>query len=110
VCAAFGVAADELEMLGSGDGAVWRGGDVVLKPVPSPAEAAWVAQTLDTLRVEGVRLARPVRASDGRWVVAGWSACRHVTGRHEPRHDEVVAVSLRLHRATARLSDRKSVV
>jgi len=50
-----------------------------------------------------VRLARPLRSSDGRWVVAGWSATRFVAGRSEPRHDEVVAVSLRLHRATAGL-------
>jgi len=102
VCAAFGVRGEQLELLDSG-GPVWRGGDVVLKPVASTAEAAWVAQTLDALEVEGVRLARPLRSSDGRWVVAGWSAARHLAGRHEPRHDEVVAVSLRLHRATASL-------
>lgn len=51
--------------------------------------------------VDGVRLARPVRSSDGRWVVGGWAASRHVPGVPEPRHDEVVAASLRLHAATA---------
>jgi uncharacterized protein (TIGR02569 family) len=104
VCAAFGVRPEELEPLHDvGDGAGWRGGEVVLKPVPSPAEAAWVAQILDGLHVPGLRLARPLRSSDGRWVVAGWTASRHVAGRLKPRHDEVVEVSLRLHRATARL-------
>ncbi|HEY3258842.1 MAG TPA: TIGR02569 family protein [Pseudonocardiaceae bacterium] len=105
VCAAFGVGAEQLRPLSgdAGTGPLWRAGEVVLKPVPSPAEAAWVAQTLDALRVDGVRLARPLRSSDGRWVVAGWSAARYVAGRSEPRHDEVVAVSLRLHRATAHL-------
>ena len=111
MCAAFGVSVEDLEPLhdigggssGSGAVPVWRGGEVVLKPVPGPAEAAWVAQTLDALQVDGVRVARPLRSSDGRWVVAGWSATRFVAGRTEPRHDEVVAVSLRLHRATASL-------
>ena len=105
VCAAFGVRSDELRLIDSGSTRrVWRAGEVVLKPVPSTAEAAWVAQTMDALEVEGVRLARPLRSSDGRWVVAGWSATRHVAGRSEPRHDEVVAVSLRLHLATAHLT------
>jgi uncharacterized protein (TIGR02569 family) len=44
-----------------------------------------------------------VRASDGRWVVGGWAAFRHLDGRAEPRYDEVVAASLRLHKATADL-------
>lgn len=104
VCAAFGVRGERLELLEGGTGGpVWRCGEVVLKPVASPAEAAWVAQTLDVLEVDGVRLARPLRSSDGRWVVAGWAATRYVAGRPEPRHDEVVAVSLRLHKATANL-------
>jgi len=104
VCAAYGVRPEQLRPLDGGSGGpVWRAGAVVLKPVPSAAEAAWVAQTLDVLDVEGVRLARPLRSSDGRWVVAGWSATRFMAGRSEPRHDEVVAVSLRLHRATADL-------
>jgi len=100
---AFGVREEQLRLLAGGCGPVWRGGDVVLKPVPSAAEAAWVAQTMDVLEVEGVRVPRPVRSSDGRWVVSGWTATRYLAGRAEPRHDEVVAVSLRLHAATAHL-------
>jgi uncharacterized protein (TIGR02569 family) len=84
-------------------GSMWRCGDVVLKPVDSAAQAAWVAQTLDSLQVEDIRLARPLRSSDGRWVVGGWSATRYLSGQAEPRHDEVVAASLRLHAATAGL-------
>jgi uncharacterized protein (TIGR02569 family) len=104
VCAAFGVRAEYLRPLEVGfGGPVWRSGDVVLKPVPDTAEAAWVARTMETLEVSGVRLARPLRSSDGRWVVGGWAAMRYVSGRSEPRYDEVVAVSLHLHRATASL-------
>ncbi|GGM42305.1 TIGR02569 family protein [Longimycelium tulufanense] len=84
-------------------GPAWLCGEVVLRPASNPAEAAWIAQTLDALRVPDLRLARPLRSTDGRWVVAGWSATRHLEGRPEPRHDEVIAVSLRLHGATADL-------
>lgn len=101
MCAAFGIKNVELTPLDRG---VWRAGDVVLKPAGDYAAAAWVAQTLDTLEVDGVRLPRPVRGTDGRWVVAGWVAMRRLSGRHEPRHDEVVDISLRLHRATAGLT------
>ncbi|HEU0087511.1 MAG TPA: TIGR02569 family protein [Pseudonocardiaceae bacterium] len=101
VRAAFGVWEETPELLPHGP--VWRCGDVVLRPVEAAAQAAWVAQTLDALHAEGLRLARPLRSSDGRWVVGGWSATRYLEGRCEPRHDEVIAVSLRLHAATAGL-------
>jgi uncharacterized protein (TIGR02569 family) len=79
----------------------WRYGDVVLSPVVDHARAAWSAGVRETLQVEGVRMARPVRSTDGRWVVSGWSADTYLTGEPEPRHDEVVAVAGRLHAATA---------
>jgi uncharacterized protein (TIGR02569 family) len=103
VCAAFGVRHGDLEPLTGGGGPLWRADRVVLKPVVDTAEAAWIAHTLDTIEVDAVRLARPLRSSDGRWVVGGWTAVRHVAGGTQPRHDEMVAVSLRLHQATAAL-------
>lgn len=103
VCAAFGVQPGDLEELPGVGAPVWQAGGVLLRQVADTAEAAWVAQTMDALVVHAVRLARPLRSSDGRWVVGGWTASRRVTGRLEPRHDEVVAVSLRLHEATAGL-------
>ena len=101
--AAFGVREAEPEPLDAVTGPSWRCGDVVLRPVRAPTEAVWMAQTMDCLQVDGVRLARPVRSTDGRWVVAGWAAIRHLAGQAEPRYDEVVAASLRLHTATAAL-------
>ena len=50
-----------------------------------------------------MRLARPVRSTDGRYVVAGWRADTFVAGTPEPRHDEVVSAAVRLHEATAKL-------
>lgn len=81
----------------------WRLGDVVLSPVADHARAAWSAKVRENLRVDGLRVARPVRATDGRYVVSGWRADTYLPGTPEPRHDEVVSVSLRLHTATVAL-------
>ncbi|MEJ2867569.1 TIGR02569 family protein [Actinomycetospora sp. OC33-EN08] len=88
-------------------GPAWSCDGVLLRPVSDTVLAAWSAATLEELGtdgVDGVRLARPVRASDGRRVVSGWAACHDVAGEIRPRHDDVVAVSLRLHRATRRIA------
>src|SRR4030095_15319498 len=67
----------------------WHCGEVLIRPVADNALAAWSAGVLDGLQVEGVRLARPVRSSDGRWVVAGGAARRDVAGTLEPRQHAV---------------------
>jgi uncharacterized protein (TIGR02569 family) len=82
---------------------VWQCGEAALRPASNHAQAAWVAQTMETMTVEGLRIARPLRSTDGRWVVSGWAATRFVAGRAEPRHDEVISVAVRLHQATAGL-------
>ncbi|MGW5054215.1 TIGR02569 family protein [Actinokineospora sp. NPDC004072] len=102
VRAAFGARGVEPVLIGGGP--VWRCDDIALRPAGSPAEASWVAQTLGELDVPDLRIARPVRSSDGRYVVGGWAAFRHVSGRPEPRYDEVVSASLRLHEATRGLN------
>lgn len=79
----------------------WLCGEVLIRPVPDNVVAAWSATVLDGLQVEGLRIARPVRSSDGRWVVGGWAACWFVPGLLEPRHDAVVDAAMRLHAATA---------
>ena len=81
----------------------WRCGEVVLSMVAENARAAWSARVRETLFVDGVRLARPVRSTDGRYVVSGWRADTFVAGQPEPRHDEVVSAAVRLHEATGKL-------
>ena len=71
--------------------------------VADNARAAWSARVRETLFVDGVRLARPVRSTDGRYVVSGWRADTFVAGQPEPRHDEVVSAAVRLHEATGKL-------
>jgi uncharacterized protein (TIGR02569 family) len=81
----------------------WRVGEVVLSLVPDHARAAWSASVRESLYVEGLRVARPFRATDGRYVVSGWRADTYIAGTPEPRHDEVVLVADRLHAATSSL-------
>lgn len=103
VLTAFGVAGQQPEQLDGGQGLAWRCGDTVLKPAGLVSEAAWVATTFEHLHVDGVRLARPIRSLDGRWVVGGWTAQRFVAGQPDDRYDDVLRAGDRLHAALADL-------
>jgi uncharacterized protein (TIGR02569 family) len=100
VLAAFGLKDADPQPLWDGG---WRYGEIVLSQVADHARAAWSAKVRENLFVEGLRLARPVRSTDGRYVVAGWRADTYVAGAPEARHDEVVSVGVRLHEETAAL-------
>lgn len=103
VLTAFGLSGVDPDPLGPGWDGGWRSGEVVLSMVADHARAAWSAKVRETLFVDGVRLARPVRSTDGRYVVSGWRADTFVAGTPEPRHDEVISAAVRLHEATAKL-------
>jgi len=103
VLVAFGLSEVHPVSLGVSWEGGWRCGEVVLSLVADNARAAWSAKVRETLFVDGVRLARPVRSTDGRYVVAGWRADTFVAGTPEPRHDEVVSTGIRLHEATSKL-------
>lgn len=103
VLSAFGLAGVKPVYLGANWEGGWRCGEVVLSLVADNARAAWSARVRETLFVDGVRLARPVRSTDGRYVVSGWRADTFVAGTPEPRHDEVVSAAVRLHEATGKL-------
>ena len=101
--ATFGLKDTEPEPLGTGWEGGFKCGEVVLSVIADHARAAWSAKVRETLFIDGVRLARPVRSTDGRYVVSGWRADTFVAGTPEPRHDEVVSAGVRLHEATAKL-------
>jgi uncharacterized protein (TIGR02569 family) len=96
VRAAFGARDAEPELIDGGP--AWHCGDATIRPAPRPAEATWIAKTLDGLDVPNLRIGRPLR-----YVVGGWSATKFLSGRAEARHDEVIAIAQRLHEATAGL-------
>jgi uncharacterized protein (TIGR02569 family) len=101
VCLAFGAKPIDAELLPGGT--VWRCGEIVLKPVTDKAHTIWETQVLDRIDAPELRIARPVRSTDGRAMIGGWSASRYVEGTPEHRADEVVLTALKLHRATAGL-------
>lgn len=105
VLAAFGVAGSRADVLPGGRDRAFRCADAVIKKVEAPAETAWVASVFEHLQVPGVRLARPLRASDGRWVVAGWGAQRFVSGEPESRYAEIIEVAVVLHAALAEVPE-----
>jgi uncharacterized protein (TIGR02569 family) len=102
VLRAFGVAqvgeADLVRMTG-GRASTWRAGSTVFKMADAPDnELAWQAEALGGIGVDGFRIALPVPAIDGRFVVDGWCAMPYLPGAHEPkRWSDIIKVGERFH-------------
>lgn len=101
VCSAFGSDADAITLLP--DSEAWHAGDLVFKRVTDRSRALWTARALDFAEDPGLRIAKPVRSRDGRWIVGDWTAWRYLPGTTEHRCDEAVLAAVRLHRVTADL-------
>lgn len=82
-----------------GDG--WRCDHVVLTPSTEPSRATWSAQVIDRMRPTGVAVPRPLRSTDGRYSVGGWTARSFFSGHRAPRFDEIAAAALSVNRALA---------
>ena len=97
---AFGLTGPAQPLPG-GEGRSVRVGAAVLKPAEDRPEARWTAELLTRVEADGFRLARPLRALDGRWVVDGWSASRFVEGESGPagRWAELLAAARAFHAA-----------
>lgn len=96
IVAAFGVQSDPGECLPGVSRRVWRYGDIVLRPTSDPVFTAWESGVFESLRVSGLRVARPVRSLDGRWVVGGFRAQRFLSGRPAPRYVDMMDVAFEL--------------
>ncbi|HVW40763.1 MAG TPA: TIGR02569 family protein [Amycolatopsis sp.] len=97
---AFGAGEEPERLPGS---SAWRCGDLVLRPVADRARAMWLANTLSRIEVPDLRVARPVRATDGRWIIGGWVASHYLPGQPEHRYDQIMLAALKLAQATADL-------
>ncbi len=81
---------DAVEALPGGQGGSVRAGDLVLTPGRDAATATWLNPVLARLAVRldedptrrdrDLRVAMPVPARDGSWVVEGWGASRYEPG------------------------------
>lgn len=74
-------------------------GDVVYSRAQSTS--AWSAKVRQDLDVDGARIVRPIRSTDGRFVVSGWKASTFVPGAPANRVDETAALAGRLETALA---------
>jgi uncharacterized protein (TIGR02569 family) len=97
--------------LGGGQGQSVQVGEAVLKPVDDAVEAEWIMGIQHELlqdkhKASAYRLAEPIMAADGHYVVNGWSAARLIPGQPGPkgRWKEVLDASRAFH------TDLKSVV
>lgn len=101
------LAAFQLEGQGEPTAPAWgnglRFGRVVLSP--APAAAVWSAKVREMLAgsAEGLRVSKPVRATDGRLVVGGFAADEFVPGAPAARVDEAIAGALLFDAALAPL-------
>lgn len=103
VRSAFHVGSGPAEVLGQAWDHGVRINHTVLSQVVDPVQASWSAKVRETLQPLGVRMVRPVRATDGRLVVSGWRASAYAEGEVAKRVDETVCAALRLADALADL-------
>lgn len=93
VLTSFQVDESQAQPLGPEWGNGVRFGRIVIAEAPS--HAAWSSKVREKLTVPGVRVARPVRTTDGRFTVGGYHATDFVEGETGHRVDEAVAAALR---------------
>lgn len=97
----FGIADSPVRLTG-GRGNTWATSSVVLKPVDDVAEASWIADLASRVEPRGFRLARPIAALDGRWIVDRWSAWTRIAGEHSiTRWPELLTASAAFHATVA---------
>lgn len=102
---AFGGDAARLTKLEGGEGTSWRAGDLALKPTDPDERIGWLGAALARVPdTDDFRVARPVPAADGSWIVDGWSATSWVDGVHvSGRWEDSLRVSGAFHAALGRV-------
>ncbi|MEY8578947.1 hypothetical protein AALI21_11670 [Corynebacteriaceae bacterium 6-324] len=93
VLSAFNASVTQPEKMSSAWDYGWRVGDVVFARATDTAP--WSAKLRLKLDIPGARVVRPMRSTDGRFVVGGWKANHHVAGSLSKRVDETAALALR---------------
>lgn len=74
----------------------------MLKLVDDAAEAMWISALAMRIEPRGCRIARPIAARDGRWIVDGWSVWTRVAGEHSnTRWPELLAAAAAFHTCVA---------
>jgi uncharacterized protein (TIGR02569 family) len=103
VVRAFGVRAGPVPLPG-GERLSFRVGPLVLKRVHDVMEAAWTQELLAHVEPNGFRVATPVPAIDGTWIVDAWAASEFIAGLEPvaPRWELIIEWGLRFGAAADR--------
>ena len=81
-------------LLPGGESGSWRCSSAVLKRVDDTEQASWIAEVLSELTVpSSIVVPRPIAATDGAWVVEGWTCAQYVDASPQARrwHDIIEA-------------------
>jgi uncharacterized protein (TIGR02569 family) len=99
----FGCRGEPVALVG-GEGSSYRVGPVVLKRVHDVGEAEWIQATLAGIEQDGFRVAAPIAAATGAWVLDQWSANEFIADLQPaaPRWDIVIESGLRFGEAAER--------
>ena len=84
------------ELVGHEWGYGWKVQSAVLRRAHHADTAIWSAKMRHKLKPSGIGVVRPLRSSDGRYILGGWHADTWVQGHPAPRFDEIAAASLLL--------------
>jgi uncharacterized protein (TIGR02569 family) len=103
VAEAFGVDSKLLLLPGGSDLKTFRSGEVVLRNLGFESEEAgiWNAELFDRLQKNGFRIAKPIKAKNGKWIVNGWVAEHFLEGKHATNDDlpKVIEAVVSYHKA-----------
>lgn len=89
----------EIIVLKGGQGTSYKSGNIVLKPSDGEQESIWMAELFSNLPgVDGVRLAKPIKSTNGTWIHEGYVAWTFLEGEHVKGHyDKKLTASVAFH-------------
>lgn len=92
--------------LEGGQATSMRFDDVVIKPVDDPAYYNFASHIFYDLKPNGYRISKPLKTSDGKFIVDGYGASEFKDGKHDfHRLDNILDVSQKLHQDLQGLKD-----
>ncbi len=87
-------------ILGGGQGTSILAGGVVFKPIDYEEQVIWTAEVMSSIKQDGFRVAKPIKAKNGKWIVNGWQAYEYVSGQeNKSRWKEKIITARKFHRA-----------
>lgn len=94
IASAFGINPEISLLRGGIDLRTFRSGNVVLRNLGEDAQevANWQAELFSQIKRNGFRVAKPLRATNGSWMIDGWVAEEFLDGRHATKDDITVLI------------------